>query len=124
MQTYELFDMAWLACSFLQELSDLRHAYGKVKKTLQDKTAELEHARSRSEQYELEVKKLRGRIEELKRDLAAAEDEVRNLFRYPRRHGYLLTNLYVCMYVYVYVCIHAYMYVRVCMYVCSKELSC
>lgn len=60
----------------LQELSDLRHAYGKVKKTLQDKTAELEHARSRSEQYELEVKKLRGRIEELKRDLASAEDEV------------------------------------------------
>lgn len=60
----------------MKELSDLRHAYGKVKKTLQDKTAELEHARSRSEQYELEVKKLRGRIEELKRDLAAAEDEV------------------------------------------------
>lgn len=60
----------------MKELSDLRHAYGKVKKTLQDKTAELEHARSRSEQYELEVKKLRGRIEELKRDLASAEDEV------------------------------------------------
>lgn len=60
----------------IKELSDLRHTYSKIKKTLQDKTAELEHACSRSEQYELEVKKLRGRIEELKKDLAAAEDEV------------------------------------------------
>jgi coiled-coil domain-containing protein 102 len=47
-----------------------------MKKALQDRTAELEHARSRAEQYEAEVKKLRLRIEELKRELAAAEDEV------------------------------------------------
>lgn len=30
----------------------------------------------RAEQYEAEVKRLRGRVEELKRDLAVAEDEV------------------------------------------------
>ena len=43
---------------------------------LQEKAAELDHARSRAEQYEQEVKKLRGRIEELKHELANAEDEV------------------------------------------------
>ena len=59
-----------------QELSDLRHVHNRLKKTLQERTAELEHARSRAEQYELEVKKLRSRIEELKRDLTVAEDEV------------------------------------------------
>ena len=67
------------SCNFFfkfQELSDLRHVHNRLKKTLQERTAELEHARSRAEQYELEVKKLRSRIEELKRDLTVAEDEV------------------------------------------------
>lgn len=59
-----------------KELADLKHAHGKIKKVLQDKSTELAHALRRSEQYEAEVKKLRGRIEELKKDLAAAEDEV------------------------------------------------
>lgn len=45
---------------------------------LQDKSTELAHAMRRSEQYEAEVKKLRGRIEELKKELATAEDEVIN----------------------------------------------
>lgn len=43
---------------------------------LQDKITELAHAVRRAEQYETEVKKLRGRVEELKRDLAIAEDEL------------------------------------------------
>ena len=61
---------------YLQELADLKHSHVKVKKLLQEKTTECEHAQRRAEQYELEVKKLRGRIDDLKRDLANAEDEV------------------------------------------------
>lgn len=60
-----------------QELADLKHAHTKLKKVLQDKSTELAHALRRSEQYESEVKKLRGRIEELKKELATAEDEVK-----------------------------------------------
>ena len=37
---------------------------------------ELLHCSRRAEQYESEVKRLRARVEELKKDLAAAEDEV------------------------------------------------
>ena len=57
----------------------MKHAHSKLKKLLQDKTAELDHATSRADQYEQEVRKLRSRIDELKRDLANAEDEVRIL---------------------------------------------
>ena len=57
----------------------MKHAHSKLKKLLQDKTAELDHATSRADQYEQEVRKLRSRIDELKRDLANAEDEVRTL---------------------------------------------
>lgn len=45
---------------------------------VQDKITELAHAVRRAEQYESEVKKLRSRVEELKRDLAVAEDELDN----------------------------------------------
>ena len=55
----------------------MRHSHVKLKKTLQDRCAELEHARSRAEQYEAEVKKLRYRIEELKSEISNVEDEVR-----------------------------------------------
>lgn len=48
----------------------------KLKKTFQEKQTDLDHARRRAEQYEMEVKKLRARVEELKKDLANAEDEV------------------------------------------------
>lgn len=43
---------------------------------LQDKMTELSHTTRRAEQYEAEVKRLRNRVEELKRDLAVAEDEL------------------------------------------------
>ncbi|XP_065209268.1 coiled-coil domain-containing protein 102A [Planococcus citri] len=59
-----------------KELSDLKHAHLKLKKIFADKTSELNHATRRIEQYETEVKKLRSRIEELKRYLATAEEEV------------------------------------------------
>lgn len=58
-----------------KELLDLKHAHSKLKKVLQEKSTELSHALRRSEQYEAEVKKLRGRIDELKKELATAEDE-------------------------------------------------
>jgi len=57
----------------------MRHSHVKLKKTLQDRCAELDHARSRAEQYEAEVKKLRCRIEELKSELSTVEDEVHEL---------------------------------------------
>lgn len=47
-----------------------------LKQSLTEKTIELSHAMRRSEQYETEVKRVRGRVEELKKELAAAQDEV------------------------------------------------
>ena len=40
------------------------------------KAEELSHAKKRVEQHEIEVRKLRTRVEELKVDLTKAEDEV------------------------------------------------
>ncbi|KAK9882920.1 hypothetical protein WA026_023767 [Henosepilachna vigintioctopunctata] len=59
-----------------KEIADLRHSQGKLKKLVQDKVSELAHGLRRAEQYEAEVKKLRTRVEELKKDLAVAEDEL------------------------------------------------
>ncbi|KAK7115020.1 coiled-coil domain-containing protein 102A-like [Littorina saxatilis] len=59
-----------------KELTDMRHNHGKVRKTLNERVTELEHTKRRADQYEAEVKKLRGRVEELRKDLATAEDEV------------------------------------------------
>ncbi|RXM99683.1 Coiled-coil domain-containing protein 102A [Acipenser ruthenus] len=59
-----------------EELSDMRHVHSKLKKQYQEKMAELAHANRRVEQHEGEVKKLRLRVEELKKELAQAEDEV------------------------------------------------
>ncbi|XP_059472732.1 coiled-coil domain-containing protein 102A-like isoform X2 [Neocloeon triangulifer] len=58
-----------------KELTDLKHSHTKLKKVLQDKSTELSHAIRRAEQYEAEVKRLRTRVEELKKELATAEDE-------------------------------------------------
>ena len=54
----------------------MRHSQVKLRKALGERGTELEHTRRRAEQYQDEVRKLRGRVEELKHDLAAAEDEV------------------------------------------------
>ncbi|XP_074523301.1 coiled-coil domain-containing protein 102A [Halichoeres trimaculatus] len=59
-----------------KELADLRHIHSKLKKQLQEKTAELAHANRRVESHEAEVKKLRLRVEELKKELGQAEDEL------------------------------------------------
>nr|DBA16677.1 TPA: hypothetical protein GDO54_002224 [Pyxicephalus adspersus] len=58
-----------------KELSDLRHNHAKLKKQHHEKTAELAHANRRVEQLEVEVKKLRLRVEELKKELGQAEDQ-------------------------------------------------
>ncbi|XP_072169244.1 coiled-coil domain-containing protein 102A-like [Diadema setosum] len=58
------------------ELTDLKHAHSKMKKQLADKLAELDHTSTKCVQHEEDVKKLRGRVEDLKRDLAKCEDEV------------------------------------------------
>ncbi|XP_042336625.1 coiled-coil domain-containing protein 102A isoform X2 [Sceloporus undulatus] len=58
-----------------KELADLKHVHAKLKKQCQEKMAELAHANRRVEQHEAEVKKLRLRVEELKKELAQAEDE-------------------------------------------------
>jgi coiled-coil domain-containing protein 102A len=47
-----------------------------VRKLLSERNTELEHCKRMNDQYEGEIKKLRLRVEELKRDLATAEDEV------------------------------------------------
>ncbi|XP_043527016.1 coiled-coil domain-containing protein 102A isoform X2 [Frieseomelitta varia] len=47
-----------------------------LKKSLEEKTTELSHAMRRSEQYEAEVKRVRARVEELKKELAAVQDEL------------------------------------------------
>ncbi|PKU42405.1 hypothetical protein llap_7298 [Limosa lapponica baueri] len=62
-----------------KELADLKHIHAKLKKQYQEKMAELAHANRRVEQHEGEVKKLRLRVEELKKELAQAEDEVGKL---------------------------------------------
>ncbi|KAF0310647.1 Coiled-coil domain-containing protein 102A [Amphibalanus amphitrite] len=59
-----------------RELSELKHAHSKLKKVLQEKTTELSHAMRRAEQFEAEVRRLRGRVDELKRELGTVEDEV------------------------------------------------
>ncbi|XP_018431507.1 PREDICTED: coiled-coil domain-containing protein 102A, partial [Nanorana parkeri] len=59
-----------------KEASDLRHSHGKLKKQHQEKMAELNHANRRMEHLEGEVKKLRLRVEELKKELGQAEDQV------------------------------------------------
>ncbi|XP_043998737.1 coiled-coil domain-containing protein 102A isoform X2 [Gambusia affinis] len=59
-----------------KELADLRHVHAKLKKQFQERTAELAHANRRVESHDAEVKKLRLRVEELKKELGQAEDEL------------------------------------------------
>lgn len=68
--------------------------HGKLKKQFQEKVAELAHANRRVEQHETEVKKLRLRVEELKKELAQAEDEASP--NRPERNG-LYAHLCSCM---------------------------
>ncbi|XP_055323883.1 coiled-coil domain-containing protein 102A isoform X2 [Sitodiplosis mosellana] len=62
-----------------KEIFELRHSHNKFKKMLAETNTELGHAVRRAEQYENEVKRLRARVEELKHELAGAEDEIDSL---------------------------------------------
>jgi len=59
-----------------KELLELRHAHNKLKKALQDRSVELSHGLRRAEHSEAEVRRLRSRIDELKREVASAQDEL------------------------------------------------
>ncbi|XP_025048616.1 coiled-coil domain-containing protein 102B isoform X2 [Alligator sinensis] len=59
-----------------KEILDLQHAHNKLNKQYQDKVAELMHTNKIVEQHEAEVKQLRIRVEDLKRGLNQAEDEL------------------------------------------------
>ncbi|XP_077567777.1 coiled-coil domain-containing protein 102A-like [Stigmatopora nigra] len=59
-----------------RELADVCHIHAKPKKQFQEKIAELTHANRRVEAHEADVKKLRLRVEELKKELGQAEDEL------------------------------------------------
>ncbi|CAH3160746.1 unnamed protein product [Porites evermanni] len=59
-----------------REQQELKFAYNKVRKQLQEKAEELAHSKKRLDQHENEVRKLRTRVEELKVDLTKAEDEL------------------------------------------------
>lgn len=56
-----------------------------MKKILSEANTEMGHAVRRAEQYETEVKRLRSRVEELKKDLANAEDELDSACSHVRR---------------------------------------
>jgi coiled-coil domain-containing protein 102 len=68
-----------------KEITDLRHSQSKTKKLLSETNTELGHTARRAEQYETEVKRLRTRVEELKRELAANEDELDSACKHVRR---------------------------------------
>lgn len=58
-----------------KELVDLKHTFAKTKKLLQEKQDELEHTRKVAETNDAEVKRLRTRVDELKKSLAKSEDD-------------------------------------------------
>ncbi|RLU18725.1 hypothetical protein DMN91_009082 [Ooceraea biroi] len=57
-------------------LLEVKQYQATLKQSLVEKTTELSHAMRRSEQYEAEVRRVRARVDELKKELAAAQDEV------------------------------------------------
>jgi coiled-coil domain-containing protein 102A len=61
---------------FFRELLELRHGHGRLRKAHSERGEELTHWRRKSETSEKEVKRLRTRIEELKKEMARAEDEM------------------------------------------------
>lgn len=68
-----------------KEIVDLKHSNNKMKKMLAEANTEMGHAVRRAEQYEAEVKRLRARVEELKRELATVEDELDATCNHVRR---------------------------------------
>ena len=59
-----------------KDLMETRHALGRLRKSYTETVDELSHWQRKSDASDKEVKKLRLRIEELKRELGKAEDEL------------------------------------------------
>jgi len=64
---------------FNEDLINLRRQVSRDQKALQDRNEELVHSRRRAEQHECEVRALRSRIEELKKQQTTTEDELDNV---------------------------------------------
>lgn len=75
MRQFRIIITIYMLFKILQEITDLRHSQSKIKKMLSETNTEIGHAVRRAEQYETEVKRLRSRVEELKKELANAEDQ-------------------------------------------------
>lgn len=61
---------------FRSQVNELRRVCARQRRQLEEMAGELEHANRRIDQYEAEVRKLRARIDILKRDLTLVENEV------------------------------------------------
>ncbi|XP_026689452.2 coiled-coil domain-containing protein 102B-like isoform X3 [Ciona intestinalis] len=59
-----------------EELNDLRRHAVRDEKLLNDRLEELEHSRRRAEQHEVEVRALRSRVEDMKKQQTSLEDEL------------------------------------------------
>ena len=59
-----------------QDLNEMKRQMNKDQKCIHDRNEELAHSRRKSEQHESEVRSLRSRIEELKKQQTSTEDEV------------------------------------------------
>lgn len=57
-------------------LLEVKQYQAVLKQSLMEKKTELSYALKRSEQYEAEMKRVRIRVEELKKELTTAQDEV------------------------------------------------
>ncbi|XP_026481848.1 coiled-coil domain-containing protein 102A isoform X2 [Ctenocephalides felis] len=81
----EILDLRKELAQKTKELADLKHMHGKLKNCYHDTLTSVSQAQSRSDQYENEIKKLRGRIDELKQELYNAEREVESATNNIRR---------------------------------------
>ena len=58
-----------------RELLDLRHQHSRLRKSYQEKQEEMNHLQRKSENSDKEIRKLRARVDEVKKELAKSEDE-------------------------------------------------
>lgn len=76
-----------------------------MKKIISEANVELGHAVRRAENYEIEVKRLRTRVEDLKKELTMAEDEIdaaSSAIRRLQRNNEELTTRYSNNFVFYY----------------------
>lgn len=91
-----------------------------MKKMISEANVELGHAVRRAEQYETEVKRLRTRIEELKKELTMAEDEIdaaSSAIRRLQRNNEELNTRYSkfshCFLMYIFIFVRSYINTKI-----------